>query len=418
MKNNIIHKVLDNGLNVFLVPLKDKHTVFINLIVKYGGYFSDFECEGKRYHIEDGMAHLLEHLNYEHNSKGNFSELFGKKQMNTNAVTFPHMTEYFVDTVENIDYALKTLIEGVSNFSASQKDIDETKEPIYQEIKMRADQVGRQVVNTRIKNAFQKYSYINGLGTIENVKNFGIDDIKLCYDVFYQPNNEALFVVGNIEPKKIIKNINDIYSNIEFNNINFSIPKIDEPKSVDREYEIIKMKVPRDYVDVCYKIDFSMYKKEDIRLLRYYLHMFVYMYFSKISPLYNELKDDNIIDGGIGYSYSFFHDYLLINASAYVNDEREFVSRVKSQFEGNYYSNKEVFDLELKSFKISKICSHDLPKDVAGELIGNFICFNYASFDSVEEINNLNYEDYLEFINSLEFKYNTITKVVNIEDAK
>lgn len=416
MKSNIVHEVLENGLNVFLIPLEGKHTVFIDLVVKYGGYYSDFECDNKIYHMEDGMAHLLEHLNFEHNEKGILSSLFGKKQMNTNALTWPHMTEYYVDTVENIDYALDTLITALSKRVFTLDDINKTKVPIYQEIKMCDDQIGRRVLYTRTKNALKNLTYISGIGTKENVENFSFEDIKLCYDVFYQPKNEILVVSGNIEPKKIMKKIKNIYNKLDFKEITFSIPKIEEPECVNKEYEVIKMNVPRDYIDISYKVDFSMYKKKDIRLLTYYLSLFMYMNFSKISPLYEKLKGENVIDGGITHSYQIYGDYLLINVGSYVNDEEKFTSLVKNQFRGNFYSNKEVFDLELKSMKMRFLCSHDSPSSVAGELINNFVKYDYPDLCSFEEINNYNYDDYLKFTNSLKFKHNTITKVVNIEE--
>lgn len=416
MENKLIHKILDNGLNIYLCPNQKKHSVVIDLIVKYGGFYSDFISDGKKYHMNDGMAHLLEHLLCEKNIQGSIWEIFGRKQMVTNAITWPWITEFYVDTVENVDYALENLILALSNPIFTKEDIEVTKPPIYQEIKMREDQLNRRVLYARTRNLFKNISFVSGLGTQENVKNFTYEQVKLCYNTFYQPKNEILFISGNFEPKEMYEKIQNIYQKVSFNNITFEYIKVDEPKEVEKKYDVIVMPVAKDYIDVCYKVDFSMYSNEKRRMLAYYLSLFLTLNFSNISPLCKELIDQGIIETSLVTNFEFYQDYLVINAGAYINDEKVFIKRVQDVFTKERYGNNEVFDLRLKKMKIEQICSDATPNGITREFIDNVCLFDYPGFDTIEELNNLNYANYLKFIASLEFKNYTVTKVTNSEE--
>lgn len=415
MENVIKHKTLANGLNIYLCPDRTKHTTTIDFIVKYGGFYSDFVSNGITYHMNDGMAHLLEHLMCEKNSQGCFWELFGKKQMQTNACTWPWITEFYVDTVEDVEFALENLIIALSKPVFTEQDIEETKPPIFQEIKMRGDQVGRQVLYKRTKNVFKNITYIGGLGSEEDVKNFTYEQVKLCYDTFYQPKNEILFISGHFDEEEIFKKIESIYEKLAFKDIDFSYIDKKEPKEVAKTYEVIKMPVAKDYVDVCYKLDFTKFPKEKRRMLSYYLSLFLTLNFSRISPLYKSLIDQQIIEEPLSYNHDYYQDYLIMNVGGYVNNEEEFIKSVKNVFTKNRFESQEIFDLRLKKMKMHQICADLLPFGVAREFVDNVCIYDYPGFDSLEEINSLNYQEYLEFINSLEFSEYTITKVENIE---
>ena len=94
--------VLDNGLKIYFYIDKRRHSTFFQHITLFGGKTKDFIIDGRKYHIQDGVAHILEHYIVEENKNGNFLRLLGEKQMNTNASTSYDMTNYFFEAVEDI----------------------------------------------------------------------------------------------------------------------------------------------------------------------------------------------------------------------------------------------------------------------------------------------------------------------------
>ena len=412
MQNNMIHKVLDNGLNVYLIEDKNKHNVIIDLIVKYGGFYSDFEVDGKKYHLNDGMAHLLEHIMFEKNCNGNFMNTYGSRQMTTNAITYPWITEYYVDLVDDFDFALNCMLTGLSKRVFTEEDLLDIKPPIYQEIRMRDDQVLRIAFYSRMRNLFKEYSYVSGLGSLKDVEGFTYEQVCLCYDAFYNPKNEILIIAGNFDTKEALEKIEKIYKKLTFKKYNFNFIKVNEPKEVNKEYEVIEIPVAKDYVDISYKIDFSKYQGEERKKCSYYLSLFLLLNFSDISPLYKKLIDKKIINNSIFRDYDFYQDYLIISVSSYVNNEKKFIKEVKNTL-NNLYENKEIFELRLRKFKMDKICSDSTPGEIVNELKDNLYYFGYLGFDTIEEVNSLNYQEYLNFTKNLDFEHFTITRITS-----
>lgn len=413
MNKQLDSKSLENGLTIYFYPDKSKHSVFIDLIVKYGAFYSDFVREGQAYHIKDGMAHLIEHLLFEKSKYGNMAKLFGNKQMQTNAITSTYMTEFYVDTVFDIDFALEHLIKGVSVPTFTSEDIEETKPPIYQEIRMRNDQVGRRIYKSQTKNMLTNYSYIDGLGSIGDVESFSYEQVKLCYDTFYQPKNEILFIAGNFDVEEVYEKIKEIYASLSFQDILFSIPTIEEPKEVKECYEVIMMPTPKDYISVCYKVDFSKYKMEERRMLTYYIGIFLEMHFSIISPLYKELIEKKIIDSSLSYDYDFFKEYMLISVCGYTNEEKLLVKRIREVFEKEHIFKEEIFNLDLKEEKMKHLCSDISLYGLSRQFITNYSYFHYENFNTAEDLNQLNFDNFKSFIESLKFKEYLVTKITD-----
>lgn len=78
MQINIKSYQLENGLTVYFYPDRTKHSVIVNLIVKFGGKDTDVIIDGEYYHLKNGMAHLLEHYTIEQNQYGNLISLLTK----------------------------------------------------------------------------------------------------------------------------------------------------------------------------------------------------------------------------------------------------------------------------------------------------------------------------------------------------
>ena len=98
---------LDNCLNIYLYNDTRRHSTFFQFTTKCGGTSKDFIMDGKEYHLQDGVAHILEHYIVECNKIGNFLDMLGEKQMTSNAATSPFVTAYYFETVENVSFGAK-----------------------------------------------------------------------------------------------------------------------------------------------------------------------------------------------------------------------------------------------------------------------------------------------------------------------
>ena len=108
--NKIDKTTLTNGLTIYFYEDKRKHTTIFQLITFFGGMSKDYKIDNVDYHFSDGIAHILEHYLVECNKYGNYIEILGQHDMNSNACTQGKITRFFFDTVDNIEFGIKTLL--------------------------------------------------------------------------------------------------------------------------------------------------------------------------------------------------------------------------------------------------------------------------------------------------------------------
>ena len=61
----LYYEKLDNGLEVFVVPLNNTKSFYVSTSVKFGGMNRSFKVNGKEYTVPTGIAHFLEHKLFE-----------------------------------------------------------------------------------------------------------------------------------------------------------------------------------------------------------------------------------------------------------------------------------------------------------------------------------------------------------------
>ena len=221
--NKIQTLTLKNGLTIYLYEDKRKHTTIFQLITRFGGATKDYIIDDKEVHFQDGIAHILEHFLVECNKYGNFLDLLGQKEMNTNAVTSQNCTRYFFETVENVELGIKTMLNCVYSPIFAKENLEKLKEPIYQEIRGKENNRFFHESIEVLKNCFHKINFRSTGGTLEEVKNTTIEEIKLCYEAFYHPKNQFIIIAGNFNKEKIIKVIEEETENI--NVVNHTVKK-------------------------------------------------------------------------------------------------------------------------------------------------------------------------------------------------
>ena len=92
-EENLYFEKLDNGLEVYTVPIKNKKQFTVMLVVKYGGRDILFKKDDKEYKTPTGIAHFLEHKMFERSDDPfSFYQRFGS---DVNAATSDEYTCYY-----------------------------------------------------------------------------------------------------------------------------------------------------------------------------------------------------------------------------------------------------------------------------------------------------------------------------------
>ena len=208
---------LANGLDVFLKPRPGAHNVSMRMVVHVGTY--NFPCGQKE------TPHFLEHLLFTGTSKHTESQLDALIEDNGgswNAMTGGEKTTYQVDIYDRYAYlGLDTLYEILTDSKLTEENIERTRGIITRE-------AGGQ------PSSLRRWLYRNGIGVgaqakadeqlwppnlnckdLETAANITSEDIRRVRREYYVPNNMALIVVGNFNPRKMLDHIKGSFGRLK-----------------------------------------------------------------------------------------------------------------------------------------------------------------------------------------------------------
>ena len=404
---------INNGPTLYLYNDNRRHSVFFEIVTKFGGINKDFISNKKEYHLQDGVAHILEHYVVENNDIGNFLSILGDKQMYTNASTDNYTTRYYFEAVEGYLEGIKTLLKGLYSVHFSDEKLEKLKNPIYQEIRGKMNNKFYHANIKETENLFHSTNFRSVGGTIEEVKNTTVDDIKICYETFYQPSNQVIFIGGNFDKDKIIKLVSDFYNNLNFKKIDFSLIKKEEKDSVVKKSEIVEFPTEQDFVHISYKINMSKFSSRKRLDYDFYLSYFNQMFFGRTSKLYKELVKDKIITGTISTSTTLFDKYLILSIGTYTDYSDIFIDKVTKTINELDSFNEELFDLNINNTIVSLILREENIIHTLFPFIDNVLYYDYPYMDKISDIENMNYNEFVKSMKELDFSNYTITRVVN-----
>ncbi len=404
---------LDNGLTIYTYVDSRKHTSTFQFVTKYGGVYKDFKYKNKEYHMNDGIAHILEHYIVEENEHGNFLKELGELQMNTNASTHKLMTNFYFTCIEKLEEGIKIILNGINNVTFDSKRLNHLKNPIYQEIRGRSDSKFYHLDMEEADCLFHNYKYRSIGGTIEEVEKTTVKDLKLCYEAFYKPSNQFIVISGNFDKDKIINLIKDIYKKFKFNKEKVELLTIDEDKSIVKNNSIVYYPTPKDFANISYKINISKYSNKDRLKLDFYLHCFYKDFFGVTSKLYKKMVEKGIVTNGIGCGDKTIYDYLIISFGTYTDKAKEFYENIHEFVNNIDNYDEELFELTKKNTILNFILRDDNPLDVVLPFVDNIINFNYPFMDTIEDIKAFNFDEYKKFIKNLDFTNEVFITIKN-----
>lgn len=410
MQTKFTKHILPNGLQIFFYNDLNKHSTSFHLIIKFGGINGDFILDGQKYHLANGMAHLLEHTLLEHSKYGDLATKLKKMNMTSNGLTNINRTEFYFNTVDKLTEGIEIMLEGINDPCFTKQDLEETKPAIYEEIRMCDDDKFKHLFNLRNYQIFKEIPYIDTAGTTLEVASFDYDLVTKAYQAFYQPVNQMILVAGNFDEVKVLKQITDLYQKLPQNNHQVEIINYDEPNEINKKYEVKKFNTGQDITAITYKLDVKDFTPFQKLELDFYLSYFGEMNTSVTSPLYNELINKQIISGGLTCFHTFFKNTITLSIGAFVKDEQQFKEKVIKTFK-NPILDEELFNIYQKESKVQIAIRTENLNQIIKPLIENITTFDYYDIDTIEQIEKYNFSNFVNQIKSLNFDNYVITKI-------
>ncbi len=386
-----------SGLKVYFIPKKDytkKHAFFAT---RYGALYNRFEREGEVHEMPLGIAHFLEHKIFEDQAESTF-EKFSRIGADVNAYTNYLSTVYLFSTVDHFDVGLGYLMNFVQNLHLTPENVEKEKGIITQEINMYDDDPEWQSYFNITKAMYREHPIKEDIaGTVASVTDITIEDLTLCFESFYTPDNMALFIIGDLDREEAFASV-EKYLEPEFlarqSTGKLLLPE--EPTLPLQSFLEKKMEVSTPLFTLGFKDDASVVGYKHSIAMRLLLDM----NFGRGSDLYKSLYDEGMIDQNFSADYTFGVGY----GYSVLSGESEEPEAVRDRFFEAIASLKEKglsrtdFDRVVKKRKGRFISSFNSPQAMANAFI---------SYD----MKGINVFDYLDILDQITFE--EVTEIFN-----
>lgn len=217
---NVIHGKLDNGLTYYILPSKNSGNQADFFLARSVGSVNEEEDER-------GLAHFLEHLcfngskHFPGNAVISYLESVGVKfGKNLNAFTSADRTVYNISKVpttrqSTLDSCLLILRDWSGDLTLSSREIEAERSVIHEEWRQR-NAANNRLLTKALPSLFPGSRYGNRMpiGLMETVDNCSAKTIRDFYKRWHRPDNQAIIVVGDVNPSLIETKIKQLFASL------------------------------------------------------------------------------------------------------------------------------------------------------------------------------------------------------------
>ncbi len=289
-----VHKfVLENGLTL-LVKENHRLPTFAISVAFMGGvrvetpktngicnFVARMLTRGTKSHSAVELATLID------NMAGNLDGFSG---WNTFGVTGHFLSRFF-------SQSMQLLAEVIREPAFDPQEMEKVRSLILATIRQKEDRPSSLAISEFYKALFQSHPYhMDILGTPETVSQFTPEDLKQFYHTYAIPNNMVLAVVGDVDPKAVLKTVKDLFGDWPKGELNLPnpLPPQPVPKPV-----VIKKELNKEQVHfVLGNLGTTIYSED-----KYALTLLDAILSGQGGRLFIELRDKM----GLAYALTFLH---------------------------------------------------------------------------------------------------------------
>lgn len=230
--DSCIHVKHKSGLDVYICEMPGFSSVEALFGTKYGSINTMFKTKGDADYtaVPEGIAHFLEHKLFE-NEDCDVFELYAKTGASGNAFTSFDKTCYLFSCSKNYTGSLKILLDFVQKPYFTKASVDKEQGIIGQEIKMTNDNPEWRVFFNMLRCMYHNHPVkIDIAGTVESIAEIDAELLYKCYNTFYNLNNMALSIAGNITADEVLAVCDECLRPCEDKGLETVFP--DEPEEI------------------------------------------------------------------------------------------------------------------------------------------------------------------------------------------
>lgn len=387
INEKIYHEILPSGLNVYIYSSPNYNNYNLNLMVKTGSIDTDFDVNGKRVHIPNGLEHFLEHLTF-NTENGTAEDFYSKSGAYSNAYTIFNRTVYVASSDNKLKENLDYLLDFVNSPFYNKESVEKERGIITEEALMGENNPYQKILYGLLENVLIKDNHRNKvIGSLEDIKNISLEDITNAYDAFYKRTNMHLVVCGNVDIDEVLNILHEHEDKVQCEERNIVRYSEEEPDEVLKEDVSLYDEVVIPKVSIGIKIPRNKFDIDRESQL-FTINMVSSILFGETSELRLKLQDLNLVTEDISYMPLSTNDHFILM----VDYESEHIDEVY----------KLILE-ELENFKLS-INEVDRKKKV---YISNLI----RRFENIDSVTDTMVAQLAEYNKIIDNEYDIINDI-------
>lgn len=404
LEETIYHDKCENGLEIYIWVNKKVNTVKGSITYKIGSEDVEFKTGKTAHTVPFGTAHFLEHILCKNSDGTSLLQNFQALGYYANAATYAYKTVYEFLGSENLEKAMNLLLDATQEKEFVEDTFQSEKGPILEEARRNLDNASRDIMIELNKMTFKEYpNRMPGVGTIEDIKNISLEDLKLLYQMFYHPKNSFVVVTGNVNPREVIRWIKENQDKKKFPKYqNPVLKKYREPRKVVETYKEIEttLEMPKVFLNV--KIPLKNLQEYDMNTILDATQVVLSSNFGTTSIFKEELMSKNLV-ATLGAYAGFEREYLLLQVVAKTKYPEEVIPLIKQKI-----YHLEILEKDIERKKKSEIANLVLGYEDP-ESVNDYISYSIAKFGHIwdnekETVENLTIEKITDIISKISMK--------------
>lgn len=321
-----------SGLTIYLYPKEGWSSSYAIFGTKYGSIDNCFQRsdEPNPEHVPEGIAHYLEHKLFESEDGDAFAK-YAATGASANAFTSFESTCYLFSCTDRLYDSLEILLDFVQSPYFTEQTVAKEQGIIGQEIKMYDDDPQWRVMFNFLRAMYHSHPVKDDIaGTVESIAKITPEYLYRCYDTFYNLNNMALSVAGDLEVDRVLEVCDRLL-------------KPSKPVSVRRIFEEEPVSVVKPFVEERLSVASPLFQfgfkepvraehrsEKDMAAMEVLLDLLV----SDSSVLFRQLLDDGLInEASFGYEYFEGAGFASVLFSGESRDPKQVSERICDEVE-------------------------------------------------------------------------------------
>jgi len=400
----IYYEQLDNGLPVYMLVNDKVNNFYMTLSAKYGSIDTEYKCKGDKEwtKVHNGVAHFLEHVNFNEGENETAHEYFNKLGSSINAFTTFDFTLYEVFASSEFEKNLNHLLDYVQTPYFTKKLIEKEKGIIKEEIKRQKD-IPEWVLEMKIREAVYREHprRISIAGEVEDIDGITKEELYDCYNTFYQPNNMFLVAVGNFSIESAMAIIKKELGTKVNTQGKARIRRVKESKNVANPDMQLSLNVKIPKIALGYKMPFETFQIKDHVELDLYLNMFASLLFGSSSLFKERVRNNNLMTS-FYYEWETIKGYKTLLIFAETENPELLIGEVEKELQ-NIETTVDDIERIKKVWISNEVKAIDYIESMVSSIIEDKISYNKVIFNRVDLIKKIHKKKLDEIISKMDF---------------